>query len=145
MRSSSNSLPAIDKSDFGAARQTCRGGRGPVPGGVTNPRAARTGSRLEHRQLPSALSLPAGVIEGFGNIDELTGTTSTVLPDGSSDTSSSRLPWNCGTDIVLFRIVRDQVTRLRAYQQRFLLPMLRAMDIAQDSAISPEAVIPSRA
>ncbi|MFE1810720.1 hypothetical protein [Streptomyces sp. NPDC059533] len=59
------------------------------------------------------------------NIVELTGTSTTYLPDGFEriyELSRPSETW----DIVHFRMARDQATRLRVYQQRFLLPMLRA-------------------
>jgi hypothetical protein len=61
------------------------------------------------------------------NIVELTGTRTTYLPDGFERFFELARPTEVWTDVVHFRIARDHATRLRTYQQRFLLPMLRAM------------------
>ncbi|MGW0769197.1 Tc toxin subunit A-related protein [Streptomyces sp. NPDC002676] len=60
-------------------------------------------------------------------IDELTGSPKTFLPDGFERFLELGRPTEVWVDVVHFRIARDFATRLRVYQQRFLLPMLRAM------------------
>lgn len=60
-------------------------------------------------------------------IAELTGTSTTYLPDGFERYYELARPNELWNDIVHFRNARDQATRLRTYQQQFLLPMLRVM------------------
>jgi len=60
-------------------------------------------------------------------IVELTGTRTEYLPDGFERFFELARPVEVWLDVVFFRIARDHATRLRTYQQRFLLPTLRAM------------------
>ncbi|QBJ96010.1 hypothetical protein ERC79_08520 [Rhodococcus sp. ABRD24] len=62
-------------------------------------------------------------------ITELTGTRASYPPDGFEQyfelATPSALDGGLYGDVVDFRIARDQATRLRVYQKRYLLPMLR--------------------
>lgn len=60
------------------------------------------------------------------NITQLTGTMGTYPPDGFERFYELARPEDLWLDVVHFRIARDQATRLRTYQLRFVLPMLRA-------------------
>lgn len=60
-------------------------------------------------------------------ITELTGTEASYVSDGLERFWKMNRPADLWNDVVHFRIARDQATRLREYQQRFLMPMLRAM------------------
>jgi hypothetical protein len=60
------------------------------------------------------------------SITELTGTRASYPPDGFERFWELARPFELWPDVVHFRIARDQATRLRTYQLRFLIPMLRA-------------------
>ncbi|BCL13086.1 Tc toxin subunit A-related protein [Micromonospora sagamiensis] len=60
-------------------------------------------------------------------IVELTGTRKPYLPDGFERFFELGRPTDLWRDVGSFRIARDHATRLRTYQERFLLPMLRAL------------------
>ena len=60
------------------------------------------------------------------SITELTGTRTPYLPDGFERFFELARPTELWPDVIHFRIARDQATRLREYQQRFLVPMLEA-------------------
>ena len=62
----------------------------------------------------------------MSNITELAGVRGTYPPDGFERFFELARPDDLWKDVVHFRIARDQATRLRTYQLRFLLPMFRA-------------------
>jgi hypothetical protein len=59
-------------------------------------------------------------------ITELTGTSASYVPDGLERFWKLSRPLDLWNDVVQFRDARDAATRLLEYQQRYLLPMLRA-------------------
>jgi Tc toxin complex TcA C-terminal TcB-binding domain len=72
------------------------------------------------------LSFPRRRSTRVTSITELTGTEASYVPDGLERFYKLDRPSDLWKDIVQFRGARDEATRLREYQQRFLLPMLRA-------------------
>ena len=75
---------------------------------------------------PRPLSLARRRKAKVSNITELTGTRGSYLPDGIERFYELARPEDLWEDVGHFRVARDQATRLRTYQQAFLLPMLRA-------------------
>ncbi|MGB9927060.1 MAG: hypothetical protein ACPK85_01490 [Methanosarcina sp.] len=75
---------------------------------------------------PRPLSLTRRRRMKVSNISELSGNAGSYPPDGFERFFQLARPIDLWPDVVHFRIARDQVTRLRTYQLRFLLPMLRA-------------------
>lgn len=61
-----------------------------------------------------------------GSITELAGTGTVNQADGFERWWELARPLDLWLTVVQFRIARDQATRLRTYQERFLVPMLRA-------------------
>ena len=120
-------VAAIDKRQFAPPRGSPRKPNAPrsrrpsrKPGEDWEPEARRG-------DLPQPLSFERRRKVKVSTITELTGTR-TYLPDGferfyelSRPTDGRNRP-----DLVRFRDARNQATRKRTYQQRFVLPMLRA-------------------
>jgi hypothetical protein len=121
-------VQAIDKSDFGAAARLADEAERLLQAASPSPASGENWEpSLSVGNFPRPLSFTRRRQLKVGNINELTGTTTTYLPDGLERFFQLARPMDLWGDVVHFRIVRDQVTRLRTYQQRFLLPMLRAM------------------
>ena len=64
------------------------------------------------------------------DIVKLTGKKGSYPPDGFEQFYRLATPIDFGKDVVHFRIARDQATRLRTYQEAYVLPMLRAAALA---------------
>ncbi|MBD9734154.1 hypothetical protein IGX29_20545 [Streptomyces sp. H28] len=118
---------AIDRAQFATAARladeadTLLMNAAPQPSGSENWEPEFTAGNFPR---PASLELRRAV--KVTTIVELTGTSTTYLPDGFERYYDLARPVSVWDDVVHFRIARDQATRLRVYQQRFLLPMLRA-------------------
>ena len=121
-------VQAIDKSDFGAAQRLADEADHLLQVASPSPASGEDWEpALSVGNFPRPLSFNRRRRMKVGTINELTGTTTTYLPDGLERFFQLARPMDLWADVVHFRIARDQVTRLRTYQQRFVLPMFRAM------------------
>jgi len=120
-------IQAIDRSDFRAAVRLADEAERLLNAAVPNSAAGENWEpSLSVGNFPRPLSFTRRRRMKVSNITELTGTSASYLPDGLERFWQLARPIDLWPDVVHFRIARDQATRLRTYQQRFLLPMLRA-------------------
>lgn len=118
---------AIDKSQFATAirladeAQTLLDAARPTPVEGENWEPDRSSGNF-----PRPLSMALRRQLKVSTITELTGTTRTYLPDGFERYFELARPTHVWEDVVQFRIALETATRLREYQLRFVLPMLRA-------------------
>ncbi len=122
-------VQAIDKSQFAAAARLADEAERLLNSAAPNPVAGENWEPImSGGNFPRPLSFTRRRRMKVSNIVELTGTESSYPPDGFERFWQLARPidlW-AGADLLDFRTARDQVTRLRTYQLRFLLPMLRA-------------------
>ena len=128
-------VQVIDKGQFAAADRLARRGRAAAQ---AMPHPTREhGENWEPEVSVGSSARPLSLAKRrkvkVSNITELIGTRRPYPPDGFErffelETPGARFKGVIGywDDIVPFRIARDQATRLREYQQRFLMPMLKA-------------------
>lgn len=120
-------VQAIDKSQFAAAARLADEAEHLLNSASPSTRPGEDWEpEFSVGNLPRPLSLRRRRKAQVSNITELTGTPTTYPPDGFERYYELARPSDLWRDVVHFRIARDQATRLRTYQQRFLLPMLRA-------------------
>jgi hypothetical protein len=120
-------VQAIDKSEFATAERLADEARRLLDSASPDPRPGEDWQpEFSVGNFPRPLSLARRRKAKVSNITELTGTRVTYLPDGIERFYELARPEDLWNDVVHFRIARDQATRLRTYQQAFLLPMLRA-------------------
>ncbi len=121
-------IAAIDKSDFAAAaRHADDAGRlletaqpKPMPGEDWEP-------AMSAGNFPRPISFARRRRLKVGSITELAGTGAQYPPEGFERFWELARPLHLWDDVLQFRNARDQATRLRTYQLRFLVPLLRAM------------------
>jgi hypothetical protein len=120
-------VQAIDKNQFATAARLVDEAEQLLNAAVPKPSAGETWEpELSVGNFPRPLSLARRRKLKVSNITELTGVRGKYPPDGFERFFELARPEDLWADVVHFRIARDQATRLRIYQQRFLLPMLRA-------------------
>lgn len=121
-------VQAIDRNDFWAARRLADDAERLLSAAGPKTFAGEDWEpSTTYYSSPQPLSLTRRRRLKVSSILELTGTLQSYAPDGFELFFKLKRPTGQWGDIYLFRIARDQATRLRTYQQRFLLPMLRAM------------------
>ena len=122
-------VQAIDKSQFAAAARLADEAERLLGAAVPSPVAGENWEPvMSGGNFPRPLSFTRRRRMKVGNIVQLTGTEASYPPDGFEQFFQLARPidlWG-SSDVIDFRTARDQVTRLRTYQMRFLLPMLRA-------------------
>ncbi len=120
-------VQAIDKSQFATAARLADEAERLLNAAVPSPHSGEDWEpELSVGNFPRPLSLAKRRKAKVANITQLTGTSGTYLPDGLERFFELARPEDLWLDVVHFRIARDQATRLRVYQLRFVLPMLRA-------------------
>jgi hypothetical protein len=120
-------VQAIDKSQFPTADRLASEAELLLSSASPDPRPGEDWQpEFSVGNFPRPLSLARRRKAKVSNITELTGTRGPYLPDGIERFYELARPEDLWKDVVHFRIARDQATRLRTYQQAFLLPMLRA-------------------
>jgi Tc toxin complex TcA C-terminal TcB-binding domain len=118
---------AIDKNQFATAARLADDAKQLLNAAHPSPSAGETWEpELSVGNFPRPLSLNRRRKLKVSNITELAGVRGAYPPDGFERFFDLEQPEDLWKDVVLFRIARDQATRLRTYQLRFLLPMLRA-------------------
>ena len=121
-------VQAIDKSQFDAAARLADEAGNLLAAAAPKPVSGENWEpSMSGGNFPRPLSFTRRRRMKVGNIIELTGTESSYTPDGFERFFQLDRPSDMWADVVQFRTARDQVTRLRTYQERFLLPILKAM------------------
>jgi hypothetical protein len=119
-------VQAIDKSQFATAARLADEAEQLLNAAGPSPKAGEDWEpQLSVGNSPRPLSLTRRRKLKVSNITELTGVRGTYPPDGFERFFDLARPEDLWLDVIHFRIARDQTTRLRTYQLRFLLPMLR--------------------
>lgn len=120
-------VQAIDKRQFATAARLADEAERLLNDAVPSPRPGESWEPdFTAGNFPRPLSFSRRRKLKVTTIRELTGTPNTYPPDGLERVYQLARPIDLWTDVVHFRNARDQATRLRTYQQRFVLPMLRA-------------------
>ena len=120
-------VQAIDKSQFATAARLADEAERLLNAAAPSPHSGEDWEpELSVGNFPRPLSLARRRKAKVANITQLTGTSGTYPPDGFERFFELARPEDLWLDVVHFRIARDQATRLRVYQLRFVLPMLRA-------------------
>lgn len=120
-------VQAIDKSQFATAARLADEAEQLLNAAAPSPQSSEDWEpELSVGSFPRPLSLTRRRKLKVSSITELTGTRGTYPPDGFERFFELARPEDLWLDVVHVRIARDQATRLRTYQLRFLLPMLRA-------------------
>ena len=120
-------VQAIDKGQFATADRLAREADLLLSSASPDPRPGEDWlPEFSVGNFPRPLSLGRRRKAKVSNITELTGTRGEDLPDGLERFYELARPEDLWKNVWHFRIARDQATRLRSYQQAFLLPMLRA-------------------
>ncbi|MFG2974487.1 hypothetical protein ACGFYY_16030 [Streptomyces sp. NPDC048331] len=120
-------VQAIDHSQFATAARLADEAESLLLGATPNPAGSENWEPdFTAGNFPRPASFALRRAATVTNIVELTGTSTTYLPDGFERFYDLARPIEVWNDVVSFRIARDQATRLCVYQQKFLLPMLRA-------------------
>ena len=120
-------IQAIDKSQFPTADRLAGEAESLLSKAAPSPKGGENWEpSMSVGNFPRPLSLTKRRKLKVSNITELTGTGTTYLPDGFELFFTLARPSDLWGDVFHFLMARDQVTRLRTYQQDFLLPMLRA-------------------
>jgi hypothetical protein len=120
-------VQAIDKNQFATAQRLADEAAQLLSAAAPSPRPGEDWEpEMSVGNFPRPLSLARRRKLKVSTITELTGTRGTYPPDGFERFYELATPQDFWPDVVHFRIARDQATRLRTYQMRFVLPMLRA-------------------
>ncbi len=120
-------VQTIDKSQFATAARLADEAEQLLNAAAPTPRPGEDWEpELSVGNFPRPLSLARRRKLKVSDITGLTGVRGTYPPDGFERFFELARPEDLWLDVVHFRIARDQATRLRTYQLRFLLPMLRA-------------------
>ena len=120
-------VQAIDKSQFATAQRLADEAELLLTAATPSPKAGEDWEpEFTSGNFPRPASLARRRKAKVANITQLTGTVGTYPPDGFERFYELARPEDQWKDVVHFRIARDQATRLRLYQQKFVLPMLRA-------------------
>ncbi|MCC6495975.1 MAG: hypothetical protein IT193_06910 [Propionibacteriaceae bacterium] len=120
-------VQAIDRSQYATAARLADEAELLLTAATPNPKPGEDWEpEFSSGNFPRPLSLARRRKAKVSNITELTGTRGPYLPDGIERFYELARPLDLWKDVVHFRIARDQATRLRTYQLKFVLPMLRA-------------------
>ncbi|MCB8822511.1 Tc toxin subunit A-related protein [Microvirga rosea] len=121
-------VQAIDRSQFATAARLADEAEHLLNAASPSPKPGEDWEpEMSVGNFPRPLSLARRRKLKVSNIIELTGTRGPYSPDGFERFFELAQPTDLWLDVVHFRIARDQATRLRTYQLRFLLPMFRAI------------------
>jgi len=120
-------VQAIDKSQFPTARRLADEAEWMLTAAPPSPKPGEDWEpEFSAGNFPRPVSMARRRKVKVANITQLTGTIGTYPPDGFERFYELARPEEIWHDEVHFRIARDQATRLRLYQLKFVLPMLRA-------------------
>ena len=120
-------VQAIDKGQFATAVRLADEAQQLLDAASPNPKAGEVWEpEFSSGNFPRPLTLARRRKSKVSTINELTGTRGPYLPDGLERFYELARPEDLWKDVVHFRIARDQATRLRTYQLKFWLPMIRA-------------------
>lgn len=120
-------VQAIDKSQFATAQRLADEAEWLLNAASPSPKGGEDWEpEFSAGNFPRPVSLARRRKVKVANITQLAGTMGTYPPDGFERFYELARPEDPWPDVVHFRIARDQATRLRQYQLRFVLPMLRA-------------------
>lgn len=120
-------VQAIDKHQFATAARLADEAEQLLNAAAPTPAAGETWEpEMSVGNFSRPLSLARRRTLKVSNITELVGVQGAYPPSGFERFFELARPDDLWMDVVHFRIARDQATRLRTYQLRFLLPMLRA-------------------
>lgn len=120
-------VAAIDKSQFATALRLADEADRLLQSAMPNPKPGEDWEPQFATFNPTwPLSLARRRKTKVSSITELAGTPGTNFRDGFERFYQLSRPIDLWVDVAHFRFARDQATRLRIYQQKFLLPMLRA-------------------
>lgn len=120
-------VQAIDKSQFATAQRLADEAEWLLNAATPSTKAGEDWEpEFTSGNFPRPVSFAKRRKAKVANITQLAGTMGIYPPDGFERFYELARPEDVWLDVVHFRIARDQATRLRTYQQKFVLPMLRA-------------------